>query len=385
MKKTKKILCLVLIILIFISVIPFSVNAKTIAETGQCGENVYWSFNSATGQLTIYGTGDMYDYEDNKGTPFFKNSTIKNVVVKEGVTSIGSQAFPYCKNMLSATLPNSLSSINDRAFAECNNLKNVNLSSNIVHLGYEAFYNCDSFTKVILPKSITSMGDYCFYSCDNLKEVVVDGCYLLGKLSFLSCENLEKIIINRGTVIISNSVFARCTKLKEIYLPITIVTIGASTFIGDSSLSDVYYEGSEDMFENLNIGMFNTELKEANIHYGYIFSENHTHSYSETATQPTCTESGIKTFTCECGDTYTETIDATGHKDENGDYKCDYGCGYAFEKPAPDTPSTPDEPENKPCSCNCHKGGISGFFFKIINFFEKLFGKNKVCACGAKH
>lgn len=44
-----------------------------------------------------------------------------------------------------------------------------------------------------------------------------------------------------------------------------------------------------------------------------------------------------------------------------------------------------DEPENKPCSCNCHKGGISGFFFKIINFFEKLFGKNKVCACGVKH
>lgn len=44
-----------------------------------------------------------------------------------------------------------------------------------------------------------------------------------------------------------------------------------------------------------------------------------------------------------------------------------------------------DEPENEPCSCNCHKGGISGFFFKLINFFEKLFGKNKVCACGVKH
>lgn len=37
------------------------------------------------------------------------------------------------------------------------------------------------------------------------------------------------------------------------------------------------------------------------------------------------------------------------------------------------------------CSCNCHKGGIKGFFFKILNFFQKLFGKNKVCACGVKH
>ena len=40
-------------------------------------------------------------------------------------------------------------------------------------------------------------------------------------------------------------------------------------------------------------------------------------------------------------------------------------------------------PEN--CSCNCHTGGIKAFFFKIINFFQKLFGQNKICACGVKH
>ena len=38
------------------------------------------------------------------------------------------------------------------------------------------------------------------------------------------------------------------------------------------------------------------------------------------------------------------------------------------------------------CDCNCHKDGIVGFFYKIILFFQKLFGKNLVCeACGAKH
>ena len=37
------------------------------------------------------------------------------------------------------------------------------------------------------------------------------------------------------------------------------------------------------------------------------------------------------------------------------------------------------------CECNCHAGGIKAFFFKIINFFQKLFGQNKVCECGAKH
>ena len=37
------------------------------------------------------------------------------------------------------------------------------------------------------------------------------------------------------------------------------------------------------------------------------------------------------------------------------------------------------------CPCKCHKGGIAGFFYKIVLFFQKLFGMNKVCACGAKH
>ncbi|MBQ9978504.1 MAG: discoidin domain-containing protein [Clostridia bacterium] len=48
------------------------------------------------------------------------------------------------------------------------------------------------------------------------------------------------------------------------------------------------------------------------------------HSYtSEETKAPTCTETGIKTYTCNCGDTYTDVIPSSGHKDDNGDYKCD--------------------------------------------------------------
>ena len=54
------------------------------------------------------------------------------------------------------------------------------------------------------------------------------------------------------------------------------------------------------------------------------------------------------------------------------------------EPSTPDEPDTPSEPADD-CSCNCHAGGIKAFFFKIINFFQKLFGINKVCACGVKH
>ncbi len=55
---------------------------------------------------------------------------------------------------------------------------------------------------------------------------------------------------------------------------------------------------------------------------------NHTHNYAEAVTAPTCTAEGYTTYTCDCGDSYTgNKVDALGHVDENGDYKCDRtGC-----------------------------------------------------------
>ena len=59
--------------------------------------------------------------------------------------------------------------------------------------------------------------------------------------------------------------------------------------------------------------------------------------------------------------------------DEDNDYLCDYGCGTEFENPA-DT-----------CGHLCHKTGIMSLFWKIINFFSKLFKINPVCECGTAH
>ncbi len=51
----------------------------------------------------------------------------------------------------------------------------------------------------------------------------------------------------------------------------------------------------------------------------------------------------------------------------------------------PEEPDTPTDPTD-PCSCNCHKGGIKAFFFKLFNFFAKLFNPAKrICGCGVKH
>lgn len=102
------------------------------------------------------------------------------------------------------------------------------------------------------------------------------------------------------------------------------------------------------------------------------------HSYtSSITTQPTCTSEGVRTYKCSCGASYIENIAMLDHVDGNADGKCD-NCDINMGTVTPSDPS-------KNCSCNCHKTGLAHFFFVIINFFQKLFGKNKVCACGVKH
>jgi hypothetical protein len=55
------------------------------------------------------------------------------------------------------------------------------------------------------------------------------------------------------------------------------------------------------------------------------------------------------------------------------------------EPTAPDEPGAPDTPADKDCDHMCHKSGISGFIWKIVKFFWKLFKMNPVCECGAVH
>ena len=58
------------------------------------------------------------------------------------------------------------------------------------------------------------------------------------------------------------------------------------------------------------------------------------------------------------------------HEHSFGDKDAECSCGF-------------DRTEG--CSCNCHKGGIMGFFFKIILFFQRILGMNKECKCGIAH
>ena len=106
----------------------------------------------------------------------------------------------------------------------------------------------------------------------------------------------------------------------------------------------------------------------------------------KTLSEATCQAQGIKIRVCRnCYDVETKTTAKLSHTDKNKDYICDV-CNTVTDMSAlkgEKTESTDSVPT--PCSCNCHKTGISKILFTITNFFEKLFGNNKVCSCGVKH
>lgn len=140
--------------------------------SGKCGKNLTWSFSGDT--LTISGTGDMDGVGSywNPTTPWFGyRKQIKSVIIKNGVSAIGSKIFYGCMNLSSVTIPESIVKIGESAFENRWNLQNVKLPSNLVIIENDAFRCCTNLTEITIPNSVKEIGFGIFYGCNNLKKI----------------------------------------------------------------------------------------------------------------------------------------------------------------------------------------------------------------------
>jgi uncharacterized protein YjdB len=127
------------------------------------------------GTLTISGTGAMADYTSSNPSPWYSSShaSITTVVIEQGVTTIGDNAFEYCRALTSVTIPNSVTSIGTYAFEECNGLTSITIpaSGSVTSIGLGAFYNCNKLTSATIPGSVTSIAMGAFARCTGLTSV----------------------------------------------------------------------------------------------------------------------------------------------------------------------------------------------------------------------
>ena len=148
-------------------------------HSGTCGDNLEWTFSGGT--LTISGEGAMYDYDYDFGyddyyhTAPWSELDINEIVVEDGVTSIGESAFSKCTSLTSVAIPDSVTSIGDYAFTNCTSLTSVAIPDSVTSIGFRAFDNCTSLTSVAIPDSVTSIDYSAFDDCDSLTDVYYSG------------------------------------------------------------------------------------------------------------------------------------------------------------------------------------------------------------------
>ncbi len=341
-------------------------------------------------KITVDKNNENYS-SDEFGTLFNKDKTIlidyasgnplTSYSIPEGVIEIYVNAFSYSKNLINIILPESLKKIESCAFSHCFNLESLYIPSNVNHIDEDAFngtcynlkeiivdqnnefYSNDEFG-VLFNKDKTNLLQY--PSGSSMKSYIIpDSVITISSSSFAYSQNLENITIGKNMTAISGSSITYCEKLRSVIIPKGITEIGNTAFGLSYRLSNIFYEGTKQQWDEIDIDEHNPEIFNATIHYSVENPDTH---YNLIITPPTCIEQGYTTYICDCGYCFTsDYINVLKHKDNNGDYTCDYGCGYKFEIPTnPDTPNEPYEEKN-------FFEKIKDFFKQIIDWFKNLF------------
>ena len=284
------------------------------------------------------------------GSYAFECTGLTNVMIPESVTSIGYIAFASCESLKNIevadtntaycsvngvlfnkdkteiiqypagnadsyyAIPESVKSIAWSAFQGCERLANVEIPDSVIDIGNSAFSNCKNLKNIIIPDSVTSIEISAFLNCESLTSITISNKVTsIGWCTFSGCTALTSVIIPNSVTYIDSYAFEGCTSLKSIEIPNSVNSIGMCAFFDCQSLTNIYYTGTEEQWNAINILGGNEALLNATIHYNY-----HEHvTELRNVVEPTCTEDGYTgDEVCTiCGETIKEgeVIPATGH------------------------------------------------------------------------
>ena len=152
---------------------------------------------------------------------FKNNSSIKNVVISNGMTTIGNYAFYNCKNLESIVIPNTVLKIGKYAFANCPKLKKVTMSKNVYEWGTGIFSNDTVLPKISLGTKLTKVPKNAFKGCKKLKSITLPGTTTqIGSNAFNGCKSLKTMKIKSKVLRkVGSNAFKGCRKNLKIKVP----------------------------------------------------------------------------------------------------------------------------------------------------------------------
>ena len=215
-------------------------SAQSDLPGGTCGDNASWTFDEATGVLTISGTGDMYDYEFSPNVAPWPGYLVKKVVIEPGITRIGNYAFVNRYNMTDVSIPDTVISIGRQAFSGCSKLEVVLLPQNLTSIEWQAFLNCESLVRITVPEGVTVINEQAFSGCTSLQVATLLGNVTsIGNKAFSSCRGMTAINIPASVTSIGDGAFGSCVSLTKLSIPGSVTAIGNDAFIGCTGLTSV--------------------------------------------------------------------------------------------------------------------------------------------------
>ena len=214
---------------------------------GMCGSTLSWSLDTESGLLSFSGSGSM-SYSGN--APWYEYRTsVKNISLPEGVTSIQSSAFYECSNLKEIEFPNSVTSIGSSTLYYCTSLRKVTFGRNLTSIGSDALRNCSALDTIVWNVktfSISSNDASPFYRVRSQIKSFTFGpdvetipaylCYYMSGIN-------TPIVIPESVASIGARAFYDCTSVPSLTLNKAIKSY-ADQFEYCSGLTKVYYTGS---------------------------------------------------------------------------------------------------------------------------------------------
>ena len=165
----------------------------------------------------------LTDFKIKKGVLIKYLGNSEDVVIPEGVTEIGNEAFRSCFYLESIEIPNGVTTIGNEAFTLCDSLRFIHIPNSVTSIGDGAFSWCESLQSVKIPDSVTSIGENAFWECKSLQSIEIpNGVTEIERDTFYGWKSLKSVKIPKSVKRIDSNAFYHCNRIKSVEIPCTI-------------------------------------------------------------------------------------------------------------------------------------------------------------------